>query len=224
VVCTLTFDDGPDPRWTARILDALATARVRATFFVLAPQAAHHPRMIERTLAEGHEVQLHGAAHLRHPEHDRPTIEHDTDLALVRLAELGVRPTLWRLPWGRAAEWSQAVADERGLTIVGWDADTHDWRGDDAATMLNAVTPHLADGAVVLAHDGLGPGATRDGCDQTMALIAPLVAAARERGLRCAPMSENPTALATARAAATTSSPQRDRAARGARVPRPVRR
>jgi peptidoglycan/xylan/chitin deacetylase (PgdA/CDA1 family) len=201
VLSTLTFDDGPDPRWTARVLDALRAADVRATFFVLAPQAAHHPDMIERTLAEGHEVQLHGAAHLCHPEHDRATIERDTDLALAQLAELGVHPTLWRLPWGRAAEWTPAVAAERGLTIVGWDADTHDWRGDDAATMRQAVAPRLADGAVVLAHDGLGPGATRDGCAETVALIAPLIAHARSLDLDWAPLTENPTALARARAA-----------------------
>jgi peptidoglycan/xylan/chitin deacetylase (PgdA/CDA1 family) len=201
VVSTLTFDDGPDPRWTARVLDALRECGARATFFVLAPRAARTPGMIERALAEGHEVQLHGAAHLRHPEHDRATIERDTDLALAQLAELGVRPTLWRLPWGRAAQWTPAVAADRGLTIVGWDADTHDWRGDDAATMLAAVAPGLADGAVVLAHDGLGPRATREGCDQTVALIAPLAAAARARGLTLAPLSENPAALARAREA-----------------------
>ncbi len=49
--------------------------------------------------------------------------------------------------------------------------------------MLAAVLPDLRDGAIVLAHDGLGPGALRDGCEETVALVAPLVAAARERGL-----------------------------------------
>lgn len=197
MVCTLTFDDGPDPRWTPRVLDALAAAGARATFFVLAPLAARHPPLIARALDEGHEVELHGAAHLRHPEHDRATVERDTDVALALLAELGVRPTLWRLPWGRAAEWSAAVAAERGLTIVGWDADTHDWRGDPAPTMLAAVTPRLADGCIVLAHDGLGPGATRDGCAETVALIPLLTSAAATAGLRCAPLGANPTALAT---------------------------
>jgi peptidoglycan/xylan/chitin deacetylase (PgdA/CDA1 family) len=202
VVLTLTFDDGPDPRWTPRVLDALRAAGARATFFVLAPCAAHHPALVERAVAEGHEVQLHGAAHLRHPEHERATVERDTDIALARLGELDVRPTLWRLPWGRPAPWTAEVAAARGLTIVGWDADTRDWRGDDATTMLAGIGPQLADGAVVLAHDGLGPGSTRDGCAETVALIEPLVARARALGLRCAPLTENPTALARAAAAA----------------------
>ena len=97
---SLTFDDGPQPRWTAEVLDALAGAGARATFFVLAAKAVREPGLVERTLAEGHEVQLHGNHHLRHTEHDRDTIERDTDAALARLDVLGVRPSLWRLPWG----------------------------------------------------------------------------------------------------------------------------
>ena len=63
----LTFDDGPDPVWTPAVLDALAHAGARATFFVLGEAAARHPDVVRRTLAEGHAVELHGHAHLRHP-------------------------------------------------------------------------------------------------------------------------------------------------------------
>jgi peptidoglycan/xylan/chitin deacetylase (PgdA/CDA1 family) len=189
---SLTLDDGPEDRWTDAVLDALGEARARATFFVLGARAERRPRLVERTLAEGHEIGLHGDRHLRHTEHGRGEIERDTDAALDRLAALGVRPSLWRLPWGRAAPWSAAIAAARGLRIVGWDADTHDWRGDGAGTMLAAVAPALRTGCVVLAHDGLGPGARRDGCEETVALVGPLVAAARARGLACLPVGENP--------------------------------
>jgi len=188
---SLTFDDGPEPRWTAAVLDALGEAGARATFFVLAAKAAREPALVARALAEGHEVGLHGDRHLRHTEHDRATIEADTDAALRRLDVLGVQPTLWRLPWGRAAVWTPDVARERGLRIVGWDADTHDWRGDAAAAMLDAVAADLRDGCIVLAHDGLGPGATRDGCGETVALVGALARLAAERGLGCVPVGEN---------------------------------
>jgi peptidoglycan/xylan/chitin deacetylase (PgdA/CDA1 family) len=191
VEASLTFDDGPEPRWTAAVLDALASAGARATFFVLAAKAVCEPGLVERTLAEGHEVQLHGNRHLRHTDHDRATIEGDTDAALARLDLLGVRPTLWRLPWGREASWSPAIAGDRGLRIVGWDADTHDWRGDSAATMLDAVVGDLRDGCIVLAHDGLGPGARRDGCAETVALVGDLARLADERGLTWVPVGEN---------------------------------
>jgi peptidoglycan/xylan/chitin deacetylase (PgdA/CDA1 family) len=192
VVTSLTLDDGPEDRWTDAVLDALADAGARATFFVLGEKAARRPGLVGRTLAEGHEIGLHGDRHLRHTEHGRDEVERDTDAALARLEALGVRPSLWRLPWGKAAPWSAELAAERGLRIVGWDADTHDWRGDSAEAMLAAVAPALRPGCVVLAHDGLGPGARRDGCEETTALIGPLVVAARERGLACLPVGENP--------------------------------
>lgn len=180
---TLTFDDGPDPCWTPRVLDALAAADARATFFVLAPCAAAHPELVARIRAEGHAIGLHAYDHRRHAELTRAEGETDTDRALAALADLDVRPTWWRTPWGSEAAWTRAVAAQRDLAVVHWDADTHDWRGDDAEMMLAAVEPLLDDGAVVLAHDGLGPGALRDGCGETVALIAPLVAAGRRRGL-----------------------------------------
>jgi peptidoglycan-N-acetylglucosamine deacetylase len=167
----LTFDDGPEPVWTAAVLDALARTGARATFFVLGERAERMPALLERTLAEGHVVGVHGDRHLRHTEHTRAAIERDTDRALACLAALGVTPTLWRLPWGRAAAWTGELASARGLRIVGWDADTHDWRGDRAAEMVAAVAPHLGDGCVVLAHDGLGPGALRDDCAETVAFV-----------------------------------------------------
>jgi peptidoglycan/xylan/chitin deacetylase (PgdA/CDA1 family) len=96
-----------------------------------------------------------------------------------------VRPSLWGTPWGVEAGWTRPAAAARGLRVVGWDADTHDWRGDRAEDMLDAVSPAVGDaGAIVLAHDGLGPGALRDGCAETVALIAPLVALGCDRGLR----------------------------------------
>lgn len=188
---SLTFDDGPEPCWTSEVLDALAAAGARATFFVLAAKAIREPGLVERTLADGHEVQLHGNHHLRHTEQDRDAIERDTDAALTRLDLLGVQPSLWRLPWGRAAQWTAAIAADRGLRIVGWDADTHDWRGDGAGAMLDAVAGDLRDGCIVLAHDGLGPGALRDGCAETVALVGDLVRLANERGLACVPVGEN---------------------------------
>ena len=184
----LTFDDGPDPIWTPAVLDALARAGARATFFVLGEAAARHPDVVRRTLAEGHAVELHGHAHLRHPAHPAERIADDLERGLAVLSGLGARPSLWRAPWGDLAPFTPELAALAGLRLAGWTADTHDWRGDDAAAMLAAVADRLEPGAVVLAHDGLGPGALRDGCAETVALIPLLVAAARERGLEPGPL------------------------------------
>lgn len=178
----LTFDDGPDPVWTPRVLAALAAAGARATFFVMSSRAVRCSDLIAATLEQGHEVGLHCARHLRHTSTPRAVIERDTVAAMSALAGLGVHPRRWRLPWGARADWSDAIAREYGLAIVDWSADTHDWRGDRASRMLRAVKPRLKLGAVVLMHDGIGPGALRSGCAETVRLIAPLTAAIRRRG------------------------------------------
>jgi peptidoglycan/xylan/chitin deacetylase (PgdA/CDA1 family) len=174
----LTFDDGPDPRGTPAVLAALAAVGVRATFFVLGERAEREPELLGRVLAEGHAVELHGHAHLRHTEHPREAVEADLRRAIQTLGH--VRPSSWRLPWGALAPYSRALAADHGLKLVGWTADTHDWRGDAAELMLDAMT--LAPGAVVLMHDGVGPGARRRDCAQTARLVGPLVGRIRACG------------------------------------------
>jgi peptidoglycan-N-acetylglucosamine deacetylase len=164
----LTFDDGPDPVWTPAVLAALSGSSLRATFFVIAPRAAEHPRIVAAIRAGGHAVELHCHEHMRHTEVDRAAIEGDTQRALTTLAELGITPRRWRTPWGEQAAWTEEIAAAHGLELCGWDVDTHDWRGDGAEAMLASVGPDLHAGAVLLLHDGLGPGARRYGCEETV--------------------------------------------------------
>jgi peptidoglycan-N-acetylglucosamine deacetylase len=179
---TLTFDDGPDSVGTPRILRELRAHAASSIFFVVAPRALAHPRLVRQMLDEGHEVGLHCWAHARHSTRTREAVADDTDRALGALAALGVRPRRWRTPWGDVAPWSDALADERDLALTGWSADTHDWRGDDADRMLAATLPALDPDAVVLMHDGIGPGARRGDCEETVRLLKPLCAAIRARG------------------------------------------
>ena len=91
-----------------------------------------------------------------------------TPRALASLNALGVTPALWRTPWGITASFTEEVAREHELRIVGWSVDTHDWRGDTACEMLSATRPGLQAGAVVVAHDGIGPGARRTDAAETV--------------------------------------------------------
>lgn len=179
----LTFDDGPDPRWTAAILDQLDGLGLAATFFVISARARANPALVERIAAGGHTIALHCREHLRHSECERAAIEADTRAALAELGSLGVRPRLWRTPWGRTAPWTAAIAATNGLTLVPWTLEPHDWRGDSAERMLAFLAPRLASGAIVLLHDGLGPGARRTDCSETVRLLEPLAAAASARAL-----------------------------------------
>lgn len=183
-----TFDDGPHSAWTPRVLDALDGVRARATFFVIAPLARRYPALISETLQRGHRIGLHCTRHVRHTESSRQEIEHDTQKGLATLQALGVRPRLWRPPWGVLAPWTEAVAERFGLKLALWDADTHDWRGDDAPEMLESIEPGLGPGSVVLMHDGLGPGALRSGCGNTVAFIPLLAEHIRSLGCEPAPV------------------------------------
>jgi len=179
----ITFDDGPDRRWTPVLLDRLAAHGAHATFFVIAPRAVAAPELIERMLAQGHTVGLHCELHVRHSDRDRAWLEADTASALRQLRELGVTPSLWRTPWGDMAPWTAAVARSHGLRIVHWSVDTHDWRGDSAPAMFAATRARLTPGAVVLAHDGIGPGALRADAAETIAYLDLLARHAEARRL-----------------------------------------
>ena len=185
----LTFDDGPDRDGTPLVLDALARHEARATFFVIAPRAAAHPELIGRIISDGHTIGLHCDEHVRHSERDADWCATDTRRALGRLHEQGIAPTLWRTPWGDTAPWTERVATDHNLTIIGWTVDTHDWRGDDAERMYADTRGRLDDGAIVLAHDGLGPGATRENADATAAYVELIAEHSRRHGLALAALA-----------------------------------
>jgi peptidoglycan/xylan/chitin deacetylase (PgdA/CDA1 family) len=179
----LTFDDGPDPDWTPRLLDVLAGVGAHATFFPIASRAAAHPGLIARIVADGHRIGLHCHEHVRHSHRSIEWGRRDTTYALALLRSVGVRPTLWRTPWGDTAAWTDRVARENRLRIIAWTVDTHDWRGDAAGEMFRATREDLRDGAIVLAHDGIGPGARRADVRETIAYTQLVVDHANEAGL-----------------------------------------
>ena len=189
--CSLTFDDGPDPIWTPRVLDCLRREGARATFFVMAGAASTHAGLIERMHSEGHEVELHCVRHVRHTELEDRALREDTERGLSTLRGVGAAVHRWRPPWGAVTDVTRRVAGDHDLEIVCWSADTEDWRGDPAAVMHARVAESIGAGAVVLLHDGVGPGARRTGCCETVALIPRLVEALGARGLRAVPLSEN---------------------------------
>ncbi len=189
--CALTFDDGPDPVWTPRVLDRLRAEEASSTFFVMADRAAAHPGVIDRMRTEGHEVEFHCVRHVRHSDLEPAVLRAETEQGLQTLGRLGVSATRWRPPWGVATEHTRRIARELALEVVGWSADTEDWSGAPAAEMHDRVKDLITPGSVVLLHDGLGPGARRSGCGETVALIPRLMRTIRQRALRAVPLSES---------------------------------
>jgi peptidoglycan/xylan/chitin deacetylase (PgdA/CDA1 family) len=153
----LTFDDGPDPDVTPGVLDRLRAADARAVFFVLGRRAETYPDLLRRIRDEGHVIGNHSYSHLR-PHRLRPLV-YRNDLARCQQAiarVVGVRPRLFRPPYGRVTAVSLLAPRMLGLRPVKWSLDVADYEcmDDDSATragneLLARVKPH----DIVLLHD-----------------------------------------------------------------------
>ena len=153
----LTFDDGPHPRYTPQILDILKKYGVKATFFAVGENAETYPALMERMVAEGHEIGNHTYNHYHTPKMDNQTLRQDIlacDEALVRLTGKEVR--LFRPPEGVCNDEICAVCEEKGYTIVMWSIDTRDWAHTPPQDMIENVKKHATDGAIILMHDFIG--------------------------------------------------------------------
>lgn len=151
----LTFDDGPDPQWTPPILDALAAAGMRATFFVIGSQARSHPDLIRRTSAAGHEIANHTLDH-RHPWMMSATTARQQvrDCATTLGGILGYPPRFYRAPHGRNRPCMNEEAELCGETSVNWDLSAIDWGPFGTAQRIAARLQHVSPGDIVLMHDG----------------------------------------------------------------------
>ncbi|MFJ4415007.1 polysaccharide deacetylase family protein [Streptomyces sp. NPDC088925] len=153
----LTFDDGPDPRWTPEVLAVLAAHDVRATFFVCGRQAAKHPALLRRITEAGHLVGNHTWDHRRLTGLGRAAVEEQ----IARTSETvrratGRAPAWFRAPYG---EWDRTVytlGARHGMEPLAWSVDTEDWSRPGAAAITRRVLAGARPGAVVLCHDGGG--------------------------------------------------------------------
>lgn len=152
----LTFDDGPHPKWTPRVLEALAKHSAKATFFVVGRKAARHPELVKAIVEAGHAVGLHSYAHDRLLSLRREkTVREDLRRGLEAIERItGTRPTLFRPPIGHTNPNIARVADALDLTVVGWSAAGRDGlAGAHADDVVARVRRDLRDGAIVLLHD-----------------------------------------------------------------------
>lgn len=158
----LTFDDGPDPLTTPRVLDCLRRHGVRASFFVTGEAARTHPDLVLRLRDEGHEVLSH-CYHHRHAFLRWPGETYrDTLRGVAVVADLiGSRPRFVRPPHG-AYTWSVVWACRRAqVQPVHWTVEAHDWHPDyTPERVVDKVLREVAAGAIILMHDG-GPGGPR---------------------------------------------------------------
>lgn len=154
----LTFDDGPHPRYTPQILDILAEYGVEATFFMVGSNAAYHPELVERVLAEGHEIGNHTEHHYHTANMTADKLTADILACAETLSRFtgGAAPRLFRPPEGVFNEEIKALCEKEGYTIVMWSVDTRDWAHTPVCEIVSGVRENVRDGAIILMHDFIG--------------------------------------------------------------------
>ena len=158
-VMALTFDDGPSPDTTPRILDALREAGVRATFFVLGKHAAQHPELVARIAREGHEVANHGWSHGLLVFCTPAAIKRELAETAALLTRCGAPPpTLFRAPHGFKSPFLSRVARRLGYQVVGWTKGVYDTALPGAAVIAERSRESMRAGAILLLHDADGNG------------------------------------------------------------------
>lgn len=163
----LTFDDGPNPAWTPRVLALLASARVRATFCLIGHQVEQYPQMVRAIVAGGHTLCNHTWDHdeqLNHRAAARASQEMLSTQAAI-FAATGVRPKLFRAPGGAWSPQIEAIARSQHLTPLKWTADPRDWSRPGVRAILSQTLARLKPRGILLLHDG---GGNRD---QTVAAL-----------------------------------------------------
>lgn len=176
----LTFDDGPSPEHTPRILDQLDEAGVKATFFLIGRKVLAFPDLARSIVERGHAVGVHGFTHSRlfsllSPE----AVRLDTAHAIDAIASAtGQTPTLYRPPIGHTTPRVARALAAFDLTVVGWSVRGFDGLPSARPERVAArIVPRLADGAIVLLHDA----AERDDFKPASLEALPRILAAMQR-------------------------------------------
>ncbi|MGH7280050.1 MAG: polysaccharide deacetylase family protein [Polyangiaceae bacterium] len=152
----LTFDDGPDPKHTPKVLDVLDRAKAHATFFVIAKKAEKHPEIVRDMIARGHTVGLHAYEHDRLFSLRTPArVKADLVKGLDVLEEItGERTLLFRPPIGHTNPIIARVVDELELLVIGWSVSARDGtKGKNRDVVVNRLRAGLDHGAILLMHD-----------------------------------------------------------------------
>ena len=148
----LTFDDGPSGKYTRTLLDGLYDRGATATFLLCGYRIQDYPDIAQRIFEEGHEIGYHGYSHDSMKAMSRRGIARELMDTEALLPE-GCRPVFLRPPGGFSSDAVKQVAQARGLAILHWSVDPHDWQTHNKQAIEKAVLKQVHDGDIILLHD-----------------------------------------------------------------------
>jgi cellulose synthase/poly-beta-1,6-N-acetylglucosamine synthase-like glycosyltransferase/peptidoglycan/xylan/chitin deacetylase (PgdA/CDA1 family) len=207
----LTFDDGPDPRWTPKVLDVLRREHAPATFFMVGSQAARHPGLVRKVADAGHEIGNHTFTHAgmsAGPAWLRGAQVHLTEAVLLGVT--GHYPRFIRPPYSATSD-AVTPATDRALAkaaggryiIALADYDSRDWEKPGVAKVVRNATPPAGRGGVIMLHDSGGDRR------QTVAALSQIIPKLRAQGYSFVPLRN---LLGLTRAQAEPAAPWLERA------------
>jgi peptidoglycan/xylan/chitin deacetylase (PgdA/CDA1 family) len=153
----LTFDDGPNPTYTPQVLAILRQYKVKATFFCVGSMVQAYPSLVKQEYAEGHVIGNHTWGHPNMPSLSIASIIWQLTTAGDAIQQvIGVRPDLFRPPYGAISNNVLTYANYLGLTIIQWNVDPRDWSRPGVDVIYARVLAQTSAGSIILMHDGGG--------------------------------------------------------------------
>ncbi len=153
----LTFDDGPHPRLTSRILDILDRYGVRATFFMIGQNVEYYSDAAREVVARGHEIGNHTANHRALHGLSEGQMKEELNNCAEKIEEIcGCRSRLFRPPEGVVDKTVFRIASEGNYEVILWSIDTRDWEIKDEKAIVNRVISAVKPGDIILMHDFIG--------------------------------------------------------------------
>lgn len=179
---SLTFDDGPNPDATPRILDTLQEFGVLATFFILGAHAERWPELVHRVVAEGHQVGNHGYFHRKLHFKSPFYVKRDIGLGKRAIERAGSSsPRFFRAPHGFRSPWVSSIARSLGERTIGWSLGVWDSDRPGVQAIVDRTLEGTRAGSIILLHDGDGYNANGDRL-QTAAALPGIITGLRNRG------------------------------------------
>ncbi|MGG1572789.1 polysaccharide deacetylase family protein [Fictibacillus sp. NRS-1165] len=149
----LTFDDGPDNRYTPQILKILKEKGVKATFFVMGERTKQHPEILKQIHREGHAIGNHTWNHPDITQLTDQELEKNVQATSTEIEKVtGVKTHLFRPPFGKMNDHQLAMLNNQHYQSILWTADTRDWDGVSAEQIVSAANTNAAPGVIVLQH------------------------------------------------------------------------
>jgi peptidoglycan/xylan/chitin deacetylase (PgdA/CDA1 family) len=151
----MTFDDGPHPSLTPKLLDILKERNIKCTFFLIGQNVKAYPQIVRRIIAEGHEIGAHTYTHCSLTSRSDAQIRSELQRSEeVLMTAANYRPQLIRPPYGAInTRIKQLMFSEFGYSTIMWSVDPQDWRRPGVSVVTSRLVSGARPGAIMLAHD-----------------------------------------------------------------------